>query len=90
MSHHKTMTLHFNDGSSMRFSFPEQESHPVGKKLRLAEMLSSNHLVVEADGSLLMFPVASIKYLQFSGVDLSGADPAQLPKVIIQGATLVA
>lgn len=89
MSNQKTMTLHFNDGSRMRFSFPEQETHAVGKKLRLAEMLASNHLVIEADGSLLMFPVTSIKYLQFSGVDLSGVDPAQLPKVIIQGATLI-
>lgn len=89
MSQDKLMTLFFNDGSKLSFSFPEQESNAMAKKLKFNDIIAGNQLVIESDGDLLMFPMASIKYVQFSGVNFGAIDPAQLPKIIIQGASLL-
>ena len=60
------LTMHFVDGSKLSIDFPSATDNPTARKLRIADFLTSKHLVVEAEGSVLVFPVANIKYLAFS------------------------
>lgn len=89
MSKTQVLTVYFNDGSRMAFSFPEQESNAMAKKIKLAEVLSNNQFVIEADGSLLVFPMTSIKYIQLSDANFAGIEDIQLPKFIIRNATIL-
>lgn len=86
MERDRYMTVHFNDGSKMVFEFPEQGPNAAAKQLKLAEFFKGDHLVVEADGNVLVFPVTGIKYIAFTGV--TGAAGAALPKHAILGAHL--
>ena len=81
-----TLTLHFIDGTRMSFDFPEQSKGVAGKQLRLDSFRDSDHVLIEADGNLLMFPMANIKYLQLSGS--LPFDEARPPRDLIQGATI--
>jgi hypothetical protein len=84
----RTLTLHFIDGTRMSFDFPEQSKGVAGKQLRLDSFRDSNHVLIEADGSLLMFPMANIKYLQWSLAGALPFDAARPPHDLIQGATI--
>ena len=84
----RALTLHFIDGSKLTFDFVTQAPNAVARQLKLAELMTSKHLVVEAEGSLLIFPVANIKYMALSGSDTKGAKVAQLPKHAITGARI--
>jgi len=85
MDRDRYMTVHFNDGSKMVFEFPEQGPNAAAKQIKIAEFFKSAHLVIEADGNVLVFPVTSIKYVAFTG--LAGAGAA-MPKHAILGAHL--
>lgn len=89
MQRQRVLTLHFLDGSRIIFNFPEQTTNAMAKKLRMDEFLASNHVLIEADGSLLMFPMANIKYIQLSKEDTGAFDEAHFPKLVIRNATIV-
>ena len=63
------LTMHFIDGSKLSLDFPSATENPAARKLRIADFLTSKHLVVEAEGSVLVFPVQNIKYLAFSSTE---------------------
>ena len=89
MPHDRTITLHFNDGSKIQFEFPEQGSNAAAKQIKLAEFMTSKHLVVEAEGSIFLFPIANIKYIALNAFySLPGKYPG-LPKHTITGARIV-
>jgi homoserine dehydrogenase len=88
MTHDRTMTLHFNDGSKLVFEFAEQAPNSAAKQIKLAEFMTSKHLVVEAEGNVLIFPIANIKYIALSGAG-AGAKVSGLPKHTITGARIV-
>ena len=81
------LTISFMDGSKMSFGFPQQGANAAAKQLKLEEFMKSNYLMVIADGSLTMFPVANIKSIQ---MPLGGQDAEQvrLPAHVIRNATL--
>jgi hypothetical protein len=79
-------TLHFVDGSKLSFDFPEQTSHAAGKQLRLADFMTSRHVVIEAEGQLFVFPTTSIKYIAFSVPALRKQALGALPRHTITGA----
>lgn len=90
MEKERMLTLHFIDGTRLSFDFPEQTKIAAGKQLRFEEFLKGNHVLLESDGSLLIFPMANIKYIQISS-GLAPVDPGvKLPNTMIRGATLVA
>lgn len=89
MTGDRALTLHFVDGTRICFDFPEQTKNVAARQLRIEEFLSSNNVVIEADGSLLMFPMANIKYLQFSLADGLPSQAVKLPGAVILGATIV-
>jgi hypothetical protein len=62
----RVLTLHFVDGSKLSFEFPEQSANEAARQIKLNELMASKYLVIEAEGSVLLFPVASIKYMALS------------------------
>jgi hypothetical protein len=80
------LTLHFIDGSKLSFEFQVQ-GNEAARKIKLEQFMTSKHLVVEAEASVMIFPVANIKYMALS---LPGNKPlaASLPRHAIAGARL--
>ena len=82
-----TLTLHFIDGSKLSFEFPEQAGNPAARKIKVEDFMTSKHLVVEAEGSVMIFPVANIKYIALATPMLpSRGKSAALPRHAIVGA----
>jgi hypothetical protein len=84
----RSMTLHFNDGSKLSFDFAEQAANAAAKQIKLAEFMTSKHVVVEAEGSILIFPIANIKYIALHGAATGTGRNAALPKHTITGARI--
>ena len=59
------LTVHFNDGSKMSLSFPEQTDNQAAALLKLDNVLKQRYAMFEADGTLLLIPFENVKYLQF-------------------------
>lgn len=88
MSKSRMLILHFIDGNKLSFDFPEQTGAAAGKQLKFEDFLKGNHLVVEVEGSLLIFPVHNIKYIQLT-LPETGADAmVRLPAHTIRGAVI--
>jgi hypothetical protein len=85
----RIVTLHFIDGSKLAFDFPEQAANPAARQIKVADFMSAKHLVIEAEGTVMVFPVANIKYIAFSMPTLprKGAAGA-LPRHAIVGARI--
>ena len=78
----RTTIIHFNDGSKKLFEFPTPvDDSDANLGTRLKEALDARHLVLEANGSLVVIPVESIKYLQ------TFPAPKKLPAYAIKGVT---
>ena len=85
----RILTLHFVDGSKLSFDFPEQGANEAARQMKLADFLTSKHLVIEAEGTVMMFPVANIKYIAFSMPMLrTKASSPSLPRHAITGARI--
>ena len=82
------ITLQFVDGASVRYSFPMQGQTKAAQQLKIEDFLKGQHLVVQTDGRLTIFPVANIRSIEFSagGENLEGI---KLPLHTIRQATLV-
>ena len=88
MENDRAMILHFNDGTKISFEFPEQGPNAAAKQIKLTEFMSSKHVVVEADGNLLIFPITSIKYITLNALWLTPGKYPALPKHAITGARI--
>jgi len=82
MQDKRDLTIHFIDGSKMSLTFPKQSDNPAATLHKLNEALAARHLLVEADGALLMIPFENIKYVQ------SYPAPAGLPGYTIKAASV--
>jgi hypothetical protein len=80
------LTVHFNDGSQLAFEFPEQTQNVAAKQMKISEFLTSRHLIVEVEGSVMVIPVANIKYLTLNNPAPGGK--SALPKHAILGARI--
>lgn len=88
MEKDRGLTVHFMDGTSISFDFPQQARNEVARKLLLEDIVQSPYLMVAADGALLMFPVANIKSIQLTGPTAS-SELVDLPAHVIRGATVI-
>ena len=79
----RQLTLHFNDGTRIAFDFPQQTDNEAARQMKVAQFLAAKHVVIEADGSVLIFPMANIKYIALAGMAVAGKAG---PKAIIRGA----
>lgn len=84
MSAKREMTIHYMDGSKMQLDFPVQASSEGAQVIKLKEALGARHLIVEADGALLIIPFENIKYVQ------AYPAPAKLPENAIRAASFTA
>ena len=80
MAEPRRLIIHFVDGSKKLLEFPQQVAEDT-MAARLEEALESRHLVVEADGALLVIPFENIRYLQ------AYPAPKKLPRYAIKGAS---
>ena len=86
MDNDRVLTLHFIDGSKLSFDFPEQSANAAARQLKVADLLASKHLVIEAEGQVMLFPTANIKYIALSLPSLKKTGTAGLPRHAIMGA----
>jgi hypothetical protein len=84
MTSKREMTVHYMDGSSMKIDFPVQAPNESAQVIKLKEALAARHLIVEADGALLIMPFENIKYIQ------AYPAPAKLPENAIRAASFTA
>ena len=82
MDEKRGLIIHFMDGSKKLLEFPQQVADSdVTAAAKLKEALEARHLVIEAEGALIVIPLANVKYLQLSPA------PKKLPAGVIRGAS---
>ena len=80
----RALTLFFTDGTKLSFDFEVQAPNAMARKLKLEDFMTSQHLVIEADGSVFLFPVSNIKYMTFTSPLLDEREiAASLPRQAI-------
>jgi len=84
MTTKREMTIHYMDGSQMKVDFPLQAASEGAQVIKLKEALAARHLIVQADGALLIIPFENIKYIQ------AYPAPAKLPEHAIHAASFSA
>ena len=82
MTDKRGLTIHFRDGTKSSFTFPKQVENDSAIASRMEKVLDQKSLTMEVDGSLLLIPISSIKYIQVYPA------PEKLPDVVIKGAQL--
>jgi hypothetical protein len=76
------MIIHFTDGSRKTLEFPQQMADSDSTAaLRIKDALESRHIVLEAEGALIVIPFDNVKYLQVHPA------PKKLPPGVIKGAS---
>ena len=87
MSTMRFITIQFTDGSKVRYSFEAVTDNKAAQQLKIEDFLKGNHLVVQTDGRLTVYPVANIRALEISsgGATLEGV---KLPLHTIRNAKL--
>ena len=82
MNEKRGLIIHFMDGSKKLLEFPQQVADSdVTAAAKLKEALEARHLVIEAEGALIVIPLANVKYLQLYPA------PKKLPAGVIRGAS---
>ena len=76
------MVITFTDGSKKVLEFPQQMSDSDSTAaLRIKDALEARHIVLEAEGALVVIPFENVKYIQ------SYPAPKKLPPGVIKGAS---
>jgi hypothetical protein len=76
------MIIHFTDGTKKVLEFPAQiADSDASMAAKLKEFLVAGNLSIEADGALVVIPLANVKYIQ------SYPAPKKLPAGVIRGAS---
>jgi hypothetical protein len=82
MSEKRGLIIHFMDGTKKVLEFPQQVADgDVAAAAKLKEALDARHLVIQAEGALVVIPFENIKYLQVYPA------PKKLPAGVIRGAS---
>jgi hypothetical protein len=75
------------DGTHVSFDFPAQKANDAAATILFEEILKNPYLMIEAEGAMLVYPVANIKSIQLSA--LSGDGPTLATKGVIRGARII-
>jgi len=82
MSEKRGLIIHFMDGSKKLLEFPQQVADgDASAAAKLKEAFEARHLVLEAEGALIVIPFDNVKYLQVYPA------PKKLPAGVIRGAS---
>jgi hypothetical protein len=63
-AHQRGITVHFNDGTKLSLSFPQQTENEAAQRLKLDDVLKKRYAMFEAEDTLLLIPFENVKYLQ--------------------------
>ena len=79
----RNLTIFFTGGNQLSFKLPIQatETHSIAKKLD--DYLNRRYLMIEAEESVMVFPLENVKYFQFWPA------PETLPPSVIRSAAVV-
>lgn len=76
------MIIHFTDGTKKLLEFPQQMADSDSTMaLRIKDALEARHIVLEAEGALIVIPFDNVKYVQVHPA------PKKLPPGVIKGAS---
>jgi len=89
MTSSRFITIEFMDGSTRKYSFPEQATEAAAKQIKLEDFFKSRTLVIAAEGRLNIFPIDNIKSIELSAPGAGDVKGFRLPAHTIHGATLV-
>ena len=84
MATKRFLTIHFNDGSKLSATFPQQSDNFTQVASRVQKALDANQLAIEIDGELFVIPMNNVKYLQVNPA------PEKLPDSVIRCGALKA
>ncbi|MHC1764473.1 MAG: hypothetical protein AB9869_09215 [Verrucomicrobiia bacterium] len=66
------LTIHFNDGQTLKLALPEQVRLSMGASAEgMKRILDADKLAIEADGRLLIIPWSSVKQIEAAPVPKS-------------------
>lgn len=82
------ISIHFMDGSKVRYSFSPMTESKAAQQLKLEDFLKGRHLVIQTEGRLTLYPMENIREVEFSAGS-SGLEGIKLPLHTIRNATLV-
>jgi hypothetical protein len=82
------ISIHFMDGSKVRYSFAPMTESKAAQQLKLEDFLKGRHLVIQTEGRLMLYPMENIREIEFSAGS-SGLEGIKLPLHTIRNATLV-
>jgi hypothetical protein len=85
MAEHKmgTMVIRFVDGTEEKLEYARLPQDDVNLVARIEEALNGNHLLVEVEGKLVVYPFNSIKAIEVIPV------PDKLPRNVMKNARFV-
>ena len=75
------MTIHFTDNTTLSLLFPKVADSET-LSARIESLLKDQYLMLEVEGSVMMFPFHSVKYIRTQPA------PDPLPPNIIRGALI--
>ena len=71
------IAVEFCDGSKIKYSFPVQAANAAARQMKLEDLLKGRHLVIQAEGRLIMHPMENIKtHRTLDRRRLAGGHPA--------------
>jgi hypothetical protein len=78
------LSIHYIDGTILKFKWDENNDDPSTMIARVRKALEMDRFYFEVDGNLMIIPIQNVRYLSFSPL------PAALPKdLIIRNASMV-
>ena len=76
------ITIHFNDGSKLSASFPQQSGDPSTLASKVHKAIAASSIALECEGTLTVVPMTNVKYVEVHPA------PEKLPDSVIAGARL--
>ena len=77
------MTVHFVDGSRMRFTGPKQSKDDWDAIRKLQMILDRPYLCFDTEDSVIIIPMSNVKYIETS------PKPTSVPEFFLRGVHLV-
>jgi len=75
----RTVCITFLDGQVLQFEFTPPEGSELETGSRFDHFVDSNFVSLDLDGSLLMYPMSTIRSIQVTPI------PKPIPRGVIQG-----
>ena len=66
MARLRFLTIQFNDGTTARFSFPEQAGSDSARQIKLSSFFADRLIIIQSEGKLNVFPFENVKAVQIS------------------------